>query len=115
MKLIQDQSPWAEDIQEFGEINFDKLLHLLTGFRSIAREKWDDFEELNGVIDRLGQGNLTTLMQKVKIKIIIVILKYLETVQLVFPGDHFNLKHLETFFEQFPVSGEPVISPLWRC
>ena len=79
LKLIQDQSPWAEDIEEFGEINFDKLLHLLTGFRSIARDKWDDFEELNGVIDRLGQGNLTTLMQK-------VILKYLETVQFVFPG-----------------------------
>ena len=76
MKLIQDQSPWAEDIEEFGEINFDKLLHLLTGFRSIARDEWDDFEELNGVIDRLGQGNLTTLMQKVKMKIIIVILKY---------------------------------------
>ena len=75
LKLIQDQSPWAEDIEEFGEINFDKLLHLLTGFRSIARDKWDDFEELNGVIDRLGQGNLTTLMQK-------VILKYFETVQL---------------------------------
>ena len=80
LKLIQDQSPWAEDIEEFGEINFDKLLHLLTGFRSIARDKWDDFEELNGVIDRLGQGNLTTLMQKVKMKIIIVMLKYLETV-----------------------------------
>ena len=70
LKLIQDQSPWAEDIEEFGEINFDKLLHLLTGFRSIARDKWDDFEELNGVIDRLGQGNLTTLMQKVNMKII---------------------------------------------
>ena len=79
MKLIQDQSPWAEDIQEFGEINFDKLLHLLTGFRSIARDKWEDFEELNGVIDRLGQGNLTTLMQKVRKKIIILISKYLET------------------------------------
>ena len=93
LKLIQDQSPWAEDIEEFGEINFDKLLHLLTGFRSIARDKWDDFEELNGVIDRLGQGNLTTLMQK-------VILKYFETVQLLFPGDHFNFK---------------TISPLWSC
>ena len=80
MRLIQNQSPWAEDIEEFGEINFDKLLHLLTGFRSIARDKWDDFEELNGVIDRLGQGNLTTLMQKVKMKIIIVILKYLHPV-----------------------------------
>ena len=103
MKLIQDQSPWAEDIQEFGEINFDKLLHLLTGFRSIARDKWDDFEELKGVIDRLGQGNLTTLMQKVKMKIIILILEYLETVQLVFPGDHFNSKqqkHLEFCHKQ---------------
>ena len=72
LRLIQSQSPWAEDIEEFGEINFDKLLHLLTGFRSIARDKWDDFEELNGVIDRLGQGNLTTLMQKVKMKIIFI-------------------------------------------
>ena len=79
MRLIQNQSPWAEDIEEFGEINFDKLLHLLTGFRSIARDKWDDFEELNGVIDRLGQGNLTTLMQKVNMNIIIVILKYLHS------------------------------------
>ena len=79
MRLIQNQSPWAEDIEEFGEINFDKLLHLLTGFRSIARDKWDDFEELNGVIDRLGQGNLTTLMQKVNMNIIIIILKYLHS------------------------------------
>ena len=89
MKLIQDQSPWAEDIEEFGEINFDKLLHLLTGFRSIARDKWDDFEELNGVIDRLGQGNLTTLMQKVR-------LKYLETVQLMFPREFRRIFY--TFF-----------------
>ena len=89
MRLIQNQSPWAEDIEEFGEINFDKLLHLLTGFRSIARDKWDDFEELNGVIDRLGQGNLTTLMQKVNMEITIVILKYLH------PGYKSNFSFLE--------------------
>ena len=65
LNLIKTQSPWAEDIAEFGEINFDKLLHLLTGFRNIDPDSWDNFNELEGVIDRLGQGNLTTLMQKV--------------------------------------------------
>ena len=63
--MIKNQSPWVEDIAEYGEINFDKLLHLLTGFRSIDPALWDQFDELEGVINRLGQGNLTTLMQKV--------------------------------------------------
>ena len=65
VNLIKAQSPWAEDIEEYGEINFDKLLYLLTGFRNIPEQKWDDFDELEGLIDRLGQGNLTTLMRKV--------------------------------------------------
>ena len=63
--MIKEQSPWAEDIEEFGEINFDKLLYLLTGFRNIPDDKFDEFDELEGLIDRLGQGNLTTLMRKV--------------------------------------------------
>ena len=67
LELIQDQSPWAEDIEEFGEIDFANLLHLLTGFRTIPRDKWEDFDNLTEVIDRLGQGNLTTLMQKVNV------------------------------------------------
>ena len=66
VNLIKAQSPWAEDIEEYGEINFDKLLYLLTGFRNIPEQKWDDFDELEGLIDRLGQGNLTTLMRKVR-------------------------------------------------
>ena len=67
LELIQDQSPWAEYIEEFGEIDFANLLHLLTGFRTIPRDKWEDFDNLTEVIDRLGQGNLTTLMQKVNV------------------------------------------------
>ena len=67
VNLIKAQSPWAEDIEEYGEINFDKLLYLLTGFRNIPEQKWDDFDELEGLIDRLGQGNLTTLMRKVRL------------------------------------------------
>ena len=65
--MIKEQSPWAEEIEAFGEINFDKLLYLLTSFRNIPKSKWNDFDDLEGVIDRLGQGNLTTLMRKVKI------------------------------------------------
>ena len=67
LELVQEQSPWTEYIEEFGEIDFANLLHLLTGFRSIPRDKWDEFDNLTEVIDRLGQGNLTTLMQKVNI------------------------------------------------
>ena len=63
--MIKEQSPWAEEIEAFGEINFDKLLYLLTGFRNIPKDKFTDFDELEGLIDRLGQGNLTTLMRKV--------------------------------------------------
>ena len=72
LNIIKKQSPWVEDIEEFGQINFDKLLHLMTGFRNIQPDIWDDFDELEGVINRLGQGNLTTLMQKVYCHIAIV-------------------------------------------
>ena len=67
VNLIRDQSPWAEDIEEFGEINFENLLYLLTGFRNIPEERWADLldDDLEGLIDRMGQENLTTLMRKV--------------------------------------------------
>ena len=68
LDLIKNQSPWTEDREEHGEIDFDKLLHLLTGFRNIEPTLWNEFDELEGVINRLGQGNLTMLMQKVKLE-----------------------------------------------
>ena len=66
VNLIRAQSPWAEDIEEYGEINFENLLYLLTGFRNIPEERWDDFfdDDLEGLIDRMGQENLTTLIRK---------------------------------------------------
>ena len=67
--MIKAQTPWAEEIEQYGEIDFDKLLYLLTSFRNIPQDKWDDFDDLEGLIDRLGQGNLTTLMRKVRISI----------------------------------------------
>ena len=68
--MIKAQTPWSEEIEQFGEIDFDKLLYLLTSFRNIPQDKWDDFDDLEGLIDRLGQGNLTTLMRKVRNKIL---------------------------------------------
>ena len=79
INLLKEQSPWVEEIQENGEIDFDKLLYLLTSFRNIPKSKWNDFDDLEGVIDRLGQGNLTTLMRKVKIITELVPLKTTRT------------------------------------
>ena len=67
IQIIKGQSPWVEEIDEYGEIDFDKLLYLLTSFRDIPHEKWNDFDDLEGLIDRIGQRNLTTLMRKVRI------------------------------------------------
>ena len=68
IQLIKAQSPWAEEIEDYGDIDFDKLLYLLTSFRDIPEEKWNDFDDLEGLIDRIGQRNLTTLMRKVHLE-----------------------------------------------
>ena len=67
IQIIKGQNPWAEELDKYGEIDFDKLLYLLTSFRDIPQEKWNDFDDLEGLIDRIGQRNLTTLMRKVRI------------------------------------------------
>ena len=69
LDIMKQQSPWLEEITQFGPVNFDKLLQLLTGFKNIPKERWNDFDELEGVINRIGQQNLTILMQKVNILI----------------------------------------------